>query len=75
VNLDKDRKAADKFHAEQKPGFPLVSDTKFKAAEAYGVKSIPTNVAIDKDGVVVAVVVGADEAEIGAAVNKAAAKK
>ena len=75
MNLDRDRKAADKFNAAQKAKFPIVSDPKFKAAEAYGIKGIPTNVAIDKNGTVVGVVVGSDEGKIKEAVAKAVPKK
>lgn len=52
-----------------------MNDSKFEAAKAYGIKSIPTNVVIDKDGNVAAAIVGSDEAQITAAVKKAQPKK
>ena len=51
-------KTAKDFLKEAGYTFPVYFDTKFSAANAYGIESIPTTYFIDKDGYVVAIAHG-----------------
>jgi thiol-disulfide isomerase/thioredoxin len=57
VSLDKDKDAWVKAIAKDKLDWPNVSDLMFwqsKAAQLYGVNSIPTNYLVDANGIIVA---------------------
>jgi len=50
VDSSKDAAAAEKYFAEKKPGFPVVSDADRRAANAFDATVIPTFVLVDKWG-------------------------
>lgn len=50
VNVDKERKLADRFLAEVPHPFAIEFDPDGKLAEQYGVEAMPSSVLIDKNG-------------------------
>ena len=55
VNLDRDRKAADEFLAENRGGLEVIYDPKGDIAKQYNFKDMPTAYLIGRDGKVRAV--------------------
>ena len=52
VNLDKRREEADRFLADNKPGFSILFDPSGGVAEAWKLKGMPTSYLIDREGIV-----------------------
>ena len=75
VPLEKDRAAAGQWRKDFKAAFPFVYDPQMKIAQAYEVEGIPFNVAIDRNGRVTQVILGANTQVLEAAVRRLAAKK
>ncbi len=73
VNLDKDRKLADKFLKEMEINFKVVFDESGKTAAAYKVKGMPSSYLIGRDGKVYASHIGfrdKDKAQLEQAIKK-----
>lgn len=61
INLDRDRSKFDEFVKEKNVTWPQIFDEQMKIAKAYGVKALPFNFIIGKEGKIAAVGVrGAD---------------
>lgn len=50
INLDKERRLAEQFIAEQQPRFTIAFDPQGETAERYGVQMMPSSFLIDRDG-------------------------
>ncbi|MCB1660098.1 MAG: TlpA family protein disulfide reductase [Pseudomonadales bacterium] len=50
INVDQDKKLADKFLSEFKPEFNVLFDKDGKLAEDFKVSSMPSSYVLDKDG-------------------------
>lgn len=50
VNVDQDKKLADKFLSEFNPDFKVIFDQEGKLSEDFKVSSMPSSFIIDKDG-------------------------
>ncbi len=74
VPLEEERAAAGEWRKEFEVAFPVVFDPKRKIGEDYGIVSIPTNFAIDRNGKVVRILVGNDPDALDAVVKQLAAK-
>jgi thiol-disulfide isomerase/thioredoxin len=63
VNVDRQRKAADKFLAEHPVTFPVVFDPKGELAKAWDLQGMPTSFLIGRDGTTRTTHVGFRESE------------
>lgn len=72
--LEADRDEAAAWSKEFKVAFPVLFDPQRKIAQAYGVNQPPVNVAIDRDGKVVNVLVGLDLDALDSVANALAGK-
>ena len=73
VNLDKDRKAADKFLKDMEVSFKVVFDESGDSAAAYKLKGMPSSYLIGRDGKVYASHIGfreKDKAKLEQAIKK-----
>jgi len=68
VSQDEDRDAAAMLPKQSGARFPVLFDPKGAIAEKYDVQVLPHTVAIDREGKVQAVIVGADLAELDRAI-------
>ena len=50
INVDKDRKAADKFLKDNKAGFPIAYDPEGKLAKLYNLEVMPSSFLYGRDG-------------------------
>jgi len=75
VSLEAEREDAGQWAKEFHVAFPVIFDPQRKIAQAYEVQAIPFNVAIDRDGKVVDVIIGADREAMDAVVAKLATAK
>ncbi len=74
VPLESTLAAASQWKKDFKPGFPILFDPKMTIVNAYGVEGLPTNIAIDRNGKIVQVLVGGDSAALEAVVKRMAKK-
>ncbi|MBI3910982.1 MAG: TlpA family protein disulfide reductase [Armatimonadetes bacterium] len=75
VPLETSREAAGAWSKEFKAAFPVIFDPKQKIAQDYGVTAIPFNVAIDREGKVAKILVGAAPEELEKVAKQLAARK
>ena len=74
VPIERTRTAAAQWKKDFKAGFPFVYDPKGTIADAYEVEGIPLNIAIDRNGRVIQVIEGKNDAALNAAVRKLATR-
>ncbi len=63
VDLGEEKNAVSRFVKENGLSFPVLLDSNFTVGSAYGANSIPTNYIIDKNGRIIARVIGFDGKE------------
>ena len=66
VNLDKERKAADRFLADHPAPFPVAFDPRGKTAEAFRVQAMPSSFVLGRSGEILHAHVGFDPAKTAA---------
>ena len=72
--IERNRTAAGQWKKDFKAAFPFVYDPQMKIANAYEVEGIPLNIAIDRNGRVIQVIEGKNDAALNAAVRKLATR-
>jgi len=70
INLDKDRRAADRFLAEFPAQFLVAFDPAGKAAEAFNVSAMPSSFLVGPDGAILYSQAGFDPRETGTVEQK-----
>ena len=61
VNIQEHKRTVEEFMKEMKLSFPVALDSMGEAAALYGIRGIPTTYIIDRNGAIIAMVVGGRE--------------